>query len=594
VTSAAGTELLEIEQSRYLPSAVVLTEDGTLATGRAAAALGGALPDRVERLPKRALVAADQVRLGDTTVETTELVAALLIRVLAEARARFGGTAPDTVVLTHPARWGEVELGRLRLAAGKAGLGDPVLVPEPVAAAVWHASQHDVPAGAHVAVYDFGGGTFDTAVLTRAADGFTLLGRPGGDQHLGGEDLDEALLDLVAAHTREVDQAGWDRIWAGETRDARRSQDILRREITTAKETLSRDPSVTIYPPGLDDGIRVTRPEFDAAIAERLRGSVDELLDTIRTAGLAPGDLAAVYLTGGSSRVPLVSEQLTEALGTLPDVHGDPKAVVVLGALHPHLPAAGEDPAVPPPPPPPPPPPIRPLRPARSAGRRRQLVVTAVAAAVIAAALIPALIVKATSNDGHDGNGQTLASSTSASPSPSAPSPAPAPSSAGPTPAPLDLVSDDPTDDPTDDFDSYQKDLYDELDGDAVDLDDCEARSDLEDQWTADAVLSCTTPEDVTTVLVAHFDSSSDMDDFFDSYGSGLSSSGSCADGDEVDQTWSHQSDSEGRLVCVYTSDDDYLMAWGFDDQDIAVVRYDSSADDTYAWWHRNACVVSC
>ncbi|MBL7488859.1 Hsp70 family protein [Frankia sp. AgB1.9] len=326
-------EIVEIEHSRYLPSVVVLDEDGTLVTGQSATALSGLLPERTERLPKRALVATDQVRLGATTVDTAELVAALITRVLGEARRRFGGPPPDQVVFTHPARWGEDELARLRLAASKAGVANTVFVPEPVAAAVWHAHQHDVPVGAHVAVYDFGGGTFDTAVLTRTPDGFVVLGRPGGDPHLGGEDLDEALHELVAAHASEAQPQAWERLWAGTGRAARRSQNLLRRDLTTAKEHLSRSPSATVLPPEFDDGIRITRPEFEDAVGDRLRATVAELVATVRGAGLVPGDLAAVYLTGGSSAVPMVSQLLTEELGTLPVATDDPKTVVVLGAL---------------------------------------------------------------------------------------------------------------------------------------------------------------------------------------------------------------------------------------------------------------------
>src|SRR5690606_8076688 len=79
--------------------------------------------------------------------------------------------------------------------------------------------------------------------------------------------------------------------------------------------------------------IRVTRAEFEARIAPRVRESLDELRATVERAGLGFGDLAEVFLTGGSSRIPLISDLFAAEFGRMPSVEGDPKSVVVLGAL---------------------------------------------------------------------------------------------------------------------------------------------------------------------------------------------------------------------------------------------------------------------
>jgi cell division ATPase FtsA len=107
----------------------------------------------------------------------------------------------------------------------------------------------------------------------------------------------------------------------------------LRRDVTDAKHALSEHLAVQVLPDGFDDDIRVTRHEFESAIDQPLRESVDELLSTLTRAGVKPEELAALYLTGGSSRVPRISDLLAESLGALPAVSGDPKAAVVLGAL---------------------------------------------------------------------------------------------------------------------------------------------------------------------------------------------------------------------------------------------------------------------
>ncbi len=166
--------MLEIENSRYLPSLVCLGEDGTLLTGAAARQLAAQLPGHAERLPKRALVRSPEVRLGSRTVASTDLAAAVLGRVYREALAQHPAGPPDRIMLTHPASWPDDELNLLVKAAEAAGLAKPVLVPEPVAAALYYAQEQEFTLAGHLAVYDLGGGTFDSAVLRRC------LRVPGG------------------------------------------------------------------------------------------------------------------------------------------------------------------------------------------------------------------------------------------------------------------------------------------------------------------------------------------------------------------------------------------------------------------------------
>ncbi|MFC5137308.1 Hsp70 family protein [Actinomycetospora rhizophila] len=330
------TEVLEIDGSKYVPSLVCLDDDGTILTGRDAVNEAAMAPDRTERVPKRALVASEQVLLGTRTVTTVDLVAAVLARVAGEATRRCSGQRPSRVVLTHPARWqaGGTELRRLTEAAERAGLGEPDLVAEPVAAAHHYVRTGEaVPDGGMIGVYDFGGGTFDTAVLRRRRDGFELAGSPGGDVALGGEDLDAAFMEILAEHAEALDPDTWNALWEAEGRVAERHRTLLRRDITQAKEALSRLPAVNLWVAGYDDEIRVTRREYEKAVEPLLARSVAELQDTVARAGTTPDGLVDVYLTGSTSRTPRISALLAELLGHVPGMRDDPKAVVVLGAL---------------------------------------------------------------------------------------------------------------------------------------------------------------------------------------------------------------------------------------------------------------------
>ena len=328
-------EFLEIDGSRYLPSMVCVDADGEFLVGREAVNEAACSPARAERLPKRAMATAEHVRLGGRTLSTVDLVAAVL-RHVAEEATKQRGDSPVRVVLTHPARWlaGGVELERLARAASSAGLEAPDFVAEPVAAAHHYVrSGAALPPGSSVAVYDLGGGTFDTAVLRRNGNGFELAGPPGGDADLGGEDLDVVLMELLAGHAEASDPQQWARLWEDSGNDGHRDRLLLRGEITKAKESLSHRTAVDIYVPGFDEELRITRREYEEAIDALLERTVAELVDTVTRAGETPTSLTAVYLTGGSSRTPHITTLLNNVLGMLPTIEDDPKAVVAQGAL---------------------------------------------------------------------------------------------------------------------------------------------------------------------------------------------------------------------------------------------------------------------
>jgi molecular chaperone DnaK len=338
--------VVEVENSRYFPSTVVVDSDGQVITGRAAIAQATVYPERAVRAPKRALVAGASVVLPNGPVAVTDLVAAVLRRVYDEAVLRVGGQPPSRVVLTHPARWQSTEVGRFREAAAKAGMASPELMPEPVAAAWRFAgpSGSGPLAGGLIGVFDLGGGTLDTALLEPVGGGFAIAGPPGGDAELGGEDLDELLMSRLAELASGRDEAAWNSVFAGDDIRSRRDLMLLRSDVTTAKEALSAILTYEVAVPGYDEGFRLTRREFTALIGATIDTAVARMLETIALAGRQPADLSALYLSGGSSRIPMVAERLSAVLGIQPKLHDDPKAVVALGALMAVRPAVGIEP----------------------------------------------------------------------------------------------------------------------------------------------------------------------------------------------------------------------------------------------------------
>ncbi|HET9770071.1 MAG TPA: Hsp70 family protein, partial [Acidimicrobiia bacterium] len=328
---AGDSELIQLEGAGRLPSLVMLDDDRRPVVGAAAERQAPGSPDRVERTPKRRL-GDRMLLLGGEAVDPVELVAAVLRRVADEARRHQGGTEPDEVVLTHPAAWAGHRLAALREAARRAGLGEATLLPEPVAAAM-HLADDRIAVGDHVAVYDLGGGTFDCAVLRRTAAGFEPVGAPGGDERLGGEHFDELLYDVVGRTVAFRSPEVWQQLRTSEDRAWIRANQSLRDDIRRAKEALSSTPDYVIYAGSpIDQEIRVTREELEQLLTGPLTRTVDELTATIERAGLTAAAIKAVYLAGGSSRMPLVTRLVSERTGLVPFTWGDPKAAVALGA----------------------------------------------------------------------------------------------------------------------------------------------------------------------------------------------------------------------------------------------------------------------
>ncbi|MFC6084856.1 outer membrane protein assembly factor BamB family protein [Sphaerisporangium aureirubrum] len=349
---AGDVEPLELEpgEARYFPSVVVVTggedglngeegEDGDgFVVGTEALNRAGLDPARVVRLPKRELRASAHTLVDDRLIETADLVAAIFRKVLAVALRKFAftGQGPERVVLTHPARWSGEPLDRLTQAAARAGLGAVDFVPEPVAAARWYLRMRELSVGEYVVVYDLGGGTFDTAVLRRTDDGFEVRGQPGGREDIGGEDFDQALLEIVQAEARRRDPRAAYAVWEGTDWKARMWQSQWAKDVTVAKKSLSERERWLIRGEGFyEPGILVTRGQFEEAISGMVLKTVRELGAAIRQVAPTGAGVDTVYLTGGSSAIPLIRRMIREDSGGRLDavVAPEPKAAVALGAL---------------------------------------------------------------------------------------------------------------------------------------------------------------------------------------------------------------------------------------------------------------------
>ncbi|MGA1057877.1 MAG: Fe-S protein assembly chaperone HscA [Phycisphaerales bacterium] len=359
VCDDSGPRVRADESGRsLLPSVARLMEASTPIVGDEARRSAGEHPERtvfsVKRLMGRSLadVADEAARLpypvvagprglacvaDGNAIRTPQEISALYLRRLREIAAAELGMDVRRAVITVPAYFDDAQRQATRDAGRLAGLEVLRIVNEPTAAALAYglgARRRD--GAATVAVYDFGGGTFDVSILRLVAEGSTDAGgsddqifqvlATAGDTHLGGDDLDAAL----AAKLAEVAEA---RLGAGAA-DSPQARQVLRLAAERAKIALSETeeivaevslPSGSLHEP-------ITRATLESLAAPLVERTLDACERCRRDAGVSLEEIDAVVLVGGSTRMPLVRRRVGEFFKRAPYTALDPDQVVALGA----------------------------------------------------------------------------------------------------------------------------------------------------------------------------------------------------------------------------------------------------------------------
>ncbi|MFY1673464.1 Hsp70 family protein [Plantactinospora sp. WMMB334] len=321
---------LLFDGSPLLRSAVCADTGERLLVGQDALHTALSLPHSYEPYPKRC-VDEGTVLLGGREMSVEDLFAAPLRRVASEARLITSEPVTEAV-LTYPAAWGAHRRGTLLAAAGRV-LPTVRLVAEPVAAANFfvEVAGRDLPVGRCAVVYDFGAGTFDVTVVRRGADGFEVLATEGLTD-CGGLDIDAAIVDRIGTTVGGRDAATWARLTSPETTSDRRASQQLWVNARAGKEMLTRATSTLIHVPLFDVEMPLGREELEelaAPVISRTVATTRTLLGRVES-----GDsVAAVFLSGGSSRMPAVATALHRALQIAPSVVEQPELVVAEGSL---------------------------------------------------------------------------------------------------------------------------------------------------------------------------------------------------------------------------------------------------------------------
>jgi molecular chaperone DnaK len=280
-------------------------------------------PFRVDPSTKNAI----RVRLGDKFLTPPEISAFILRELKNWAEAHFGEIVSRTVI-TVPAYFNDAQRQATKDAGKLAGLEVLRLVNEPTAAALAY-GLHEKQRG-HVAVYDFGGGTFDISVLklisTSEGDIYQVLST-NGDTHLGGDDIDNLL--QASVHERILQQHG-----VNFSPHSELAQE-LRKDLIAIKHQLSENESATLrfsLPNGAVFVQEFKRGAFEALIRPVVERAMGPVRQALADAKLKPSEIEEVVLVGGATRTPLIRRTVQEYFDRKPHTELNPDEVVALGA----------------------------------------------------------------------------------------------------------------------------------------------------------------------------------------------------------------------------------------------------------------------
>ncbi len=243
-----------------------------------------------------------------------ELSAFILQDLKRNAEAALGEEVPNAVI-TVPAYFNDAQRQATKDAGRIAGLNVLRIVNEPTAASLAYGLQKRTQGV--VAIYDFGGGTFDISILKLTEGIFEVLST-SGDTYLGGDDIDKALIRLVLDDLEE--------------KPDNHGIQAIRLAVRTAKEDLSNGKEADIVLSDLNYVREITRDEFDRLIAPIIERTLVPCRQALKDADLDPDEVDEVVMVGGSTRIPLVRQRVEELFGRIPHTELNPDEVVALGA----------------------------------------------------------------------------------------------------------------------------------------------------------------------------------------------------------------------------------------------------------------------
>lgn len=310
-----------------VPSAVWLDSRGRWQAGAAALERAAQSPEAFDPAPLRS-VGEGRLLLGGQLVPVAAALGAL-VRLAVDGARRAEGTNPRDVRLTYPVHWRAARRQVLEQAARLAELDNVTLIAEPVAAATQLCGRH-VKVGEQVGILDFGGASFTASVVCSTHRGLELAAPPVV-RDLGGDDIDALIMDHLRNGLPDS-HPNWEKLVAPADERWRHAALDLRLAVRRAKEELSEGVAALVTISALKTEIQLTKAELEPLMLPVLDQAIDLAQMALDEAGVSGEGLSALYLIGGSSRIPLFADRVWERLGVQPEIPAEPELASVLGA----------------------------------------------------------------------------------------------------------------------------------------------------------------------------------------------------------------------------------------------------------------------
>ena len=256
-------------------------------------------------------------------------ISAMILQKLRQAAEEYLGQPVAKAVITVPAYFNDAQRQATKDAGQIAGLEVMRIVNEPTAAALAYGL--DKKKDETIAVYDFGGGTFDISIL-EVGEGVVEVKATNGDTHLGGDNIDQRVMDWIISEFKKSDgiDLGKDRMALQRLKE---SAEKAKMELSTVMETDINLPFITADQTGPKHlQMKLTRARFEQLVDDLLQKTVGPTKQALSDAGVDPSKIDEVVLVGGSTRIPRVQQIVKELFGKEPHKGVNPDEVVAIGA----------------------------------------------------------------------------------------------------------------------------------------------------------------------------------------------------------------------------------------------------------------------
>ena len=322
------TVITNSEGSRTTPSVVAFTKDGERLVGQLAKNQAVTNPDRTVISIKRHMGSDYKVDIDGKKYTPQEISAMILQKLKTEAEGYLGEKVTDAVI-TVPAYFTDSQRQATKDAGQIAGLNVQRIINEPTAAALAYGI--DKENEQKIVVYDLGGGTFDVSVI-EIGDGVQEVLATAGNNHLGGDDFDQRLIDYFVAEFKKSDGI--------DLKNDKFAMQRLKDEAEKAKIALSNAPSVNVNIPYITAdatgpkhlNVQLTRAKFNELTADLVEATMGPFKQAISDSGLSMNEIDKVLLVGGSTRIPAVQEAVKKYTGQEPFKGINPDECVAMGA----------------------------------------------------------------------------------------------------------------------------------------------------------------------------------------------------------------------------------------------------------------------